>query len=142
MYPRRYFDDMVLEQRITEQQINSQFSNMFKGTSDASKVFQEMMSSQLPFGKVSGKKLKAPNALLNEESGVTLHPKFSQTTKFTDMHQMSVTQQRMSHAADREQMLKNIKQMEKERNTVDIPKLVLKSTAKADPSFNSLECDP
>jgi hypothetical protein len=45
MYPRRYFDDMVLEQRITEQQINSQFSNMFKGTSDASKVFQEMMSS-------------------------------------------------------------------------------------------------
>ena len=96
----------------------------------------------MPFGKVSGKKLKAPNSLLNEESGVTLHPKFSQTTKFTDIHQMSVTQQRMSHVADREQMLKNIKQMEKERNTVDIPKLVLKSTANADPSFNSFECDP
>lgn len=39
MYPRRYFDDLVLEQRIAEQQATNQFENAFKGTTDASKVF-------------------------------------------------------------------------------------------------------
>jgi hypothetical protein len=45
MFPRRYFDDMVLEQRVTEQHINNQLGNAFKGTSDASRIFKEMMSS-------------------------------------------------------------------------------------------------
>jgi hypothetical protein len=38
-------------------------------------------------------------------------------------------------------MLKNIKQMERERNTVEIPKLVFENTAKADPSLNLFD-DP
>ena len=59
MYPRRYFDDLVLEQRMAEQQVNSKFDNKYKGTDDASRVFKEMMSQQLPFGKVSNKKIVA-----------------------------------------------------------------------------------
>jgi hypothetical protein len=66
MYPRRYFDDLVLESKITEQKILSSFDNRFKGTGNASKVLQEMMSSRMPFGVIKGKQT------LNQESSTIL----------------------------------------------------------------------
>lgn len=66
MYPRRYFDDLVLESKITEQKILTSFDNRFKGTGNASKVLQEMMSSRMPFGVIKGKQS------LNEESSTIL----------------------------------------------------------------------
>ncbi len=39
IYPRRHFDDLVLESKITEQKVLSKFDNKYKGTENASKVF-------------------------------------------------------------------------------------------------------
>jgi len=52
MYPRRYFDDLILEQRAVQQQTQSQFNSNFRGTAGGQEKFKEMLMTRLPFGVI------------------------------------------------------------------------------------------
>ena len=54
MYPRKYYDDLILAQRETEINTETLFNNSLKGVESTQRL-QDMLSAKLPFGIVSAK---------------------------------------------------------------------------------------
>jgi hypothetical protein len=54
MYPRRYFDDLIFEQRMKQQTVVNEFGSSEKGLASAGRL-AELVQNKLPFGIVSGK---------------------------------------------------------------------------------------
>ena len=60
MYPRRYFDDLIFEQRMKQQAaINEQFSSSLNGQTPTARL-AELVQNKLPFGVISGKYNQTP----------------------------------------------------------------------------------
>jgi hypothetical protein len=54
MYPRKYYDDLILAQRETEINTETLFNNSLKGVESTQRL-QDLLSAKLPFGIVSAK---------------------------------------------------------------------------------------
>lgn len=59
MYPRRYFDDLIFEQRMKQQTVVNEFASSEKGLARTGRL-AELVQNKLPFGIVSGKYNQSP----------------------------------------------------------------------------------
>jgi len=55
IYPRRYFDDLIMEQQMAAQQAGLEMSLLSQSLNNNSGRLRELLSPRLPFGLPSGK---------------------------------------------------------------------------------------
>lgn len=63
-YPRRYFDDLLLDQKKEEQHVKSLYDQTVKGLTGSQKKFNELLAQKVPFGVIPGKQLESKTPLL------------------------------------------------------------------------------
>lgn len=54
IYPRRYFDDLIMERQLAAQQSGLEMQYLSQSVNDSSRL-KELLSPKLPFGLPSGK---------------------------------------------------------------------------------------